>query len=341
MSNEYLTIPLFLLNLRHLILNIMNAIKEFFYSARRHQLIIWLGVLLITIFVIYTPEFLFFKKLSSRGIQVMFGLLVLAISFAFLNDSRTMWVSLACSGVLCLHLRTREPFYPNRSGVSFKVAHIDIENSTDYEKTIDAILENDPDVISFQNLNPDWDFALKEFLGQNYPYERTFISLDVYNPAVYSKYPFSKIDTFNYKDAPNIYGSFQIEEREISFFSSITVPPVDIKAYNDINKHLQILADSVKKTSNPVVAIGDYSVVTHSRELSTLREEAGLKDSRTSHTFMGESPLEHILYSKQLECTSFVSISESGQRQIGIMGTYQFKNNGLPENKTARSKTKK
>lgn len=317
----------------------MNGIRNFFYDAKMHQLVIWLGVVLITIFVIYTPEFLFFKKLSSRGIQVIFGVLVVAISFAFLNDSKTMWVSLACSGVLCFHLRTREPFYPNRSGVSFKVAHIDIENSTDYEQTIDVILEKNPDIISFQNLNPDWDYALKEFLGQNYPYERTFISLDVYNPAVYSKYPFSKIDTFHYKGAPNIYGSFQIEEREISFFSSITVPPVDMKAYNDINKHLQVLADSVKKTSNPVVAIGDYSVVTHSRELSALRSMADLKDSRTSQTFMGESPLEHILYSKELECTSFISINESEQRQIGIMGTYQFKDNGLPENKAANSKT--
>ena len=319
-------------------LNNMEGIKKIFYGVKPHQFIIWFSVISVSVFVIFTPEFLIFKKLSGHGIQIMFGVLVLGIAFAFLNDVKSMWVSLTCCGVLCLNLRTREPFYPNRSGISFKVAHIDIENSTDYEKTINAILENNPDIISFQNLNPDWDFALKEFLGDVYPYERTFISLDIYNPAIYSKYPFEKIDTFHYKDAPNIYGAVEIEERVISFFSSITMPPVDIVAYGDINKHLQTLADSVNNTNTPVVTIGNYNVVTHSRELSDLREGANLKDSRTSQTFIGESPLDYILYSEELECTNFNTVTESGQQQIGIIGTYQFNNNALPKPKKTGSK---
>lgn len=302
----------------------MKGIIKFFRGAKPYQHLIWVTLIAATVLAIYTPEHFFLKRLANHAVQLMFGCLVLGISFMAVRDPKSMWVSLACCGILCLHLRTREPFYPIQYGTFFKIAHVNIENSTNYEETIKAIMENNPDIISFQNLDPNWDYALKEYLSETYPFEKTFISLDVYNPGVYSKYPFVEIDTFHYKNAPNIHGSIEIEDKEVHFVSSITTPPVDMNAYNEISQHLQRITDFVNKIDAPVIAVGDYNVVTHSSEMNMLRTNANLQESRTAQTVIGESPVDHILYSEELECTDFVSINESGKNRVGIMGTYQF-----------------
>lgn len=302
----------------------MKGILTFFKGAKPYQYIIWTVLAVITILAIYTPEHFFFKRLANHAVQLMFGCLVLGLSFMAFRDPKSMWVSLACCGILCLHLRTREPFYPIQYGTFFKVAHVNIENSTDYEKTIKAIIESNPDIISLQNLDPNWDYVIKEYLAETYPYEKTFISLDVYNPGIYSKYPFTAIDTFHYKNAPNIYGSVEIDNQEVHFISSITTPPVDMNAYKEINQHLEVISNFITKIDNPLIAVGDYNVVTHSSEMNMLRTKGQLKDSRTNQTLIGESPIDHILYSKELECTDFVSINEAGNNRVGIMGTYQF-----------------
>lgn len=302
----------------------MKNIIFFFTGAKLYQYAIWGTLVIVTIFTIYTPEQIFFKRLANHAVQLMFGCLALGILFMAFNDSKSMWVSLACCGVLCLHLRTREPFYPIQYGTFFKVAHVNIENSTNYEETIKAIIENNPDIISFQNLDPNWDYALKEYLSEKYPFEKTFISLDIYNPGIYSKYPFIEIDTFHYKNAPNIHGSIKIDNQEVHFVSSITTPPIDMNAYKEISQHLKVITNFINDINGPVIAVGDYNVVTYSSEMNKLRANANLKESRTTQTVIGESPIDHILYSEELECTDFISINESGKNKVGIMGTYQF-----------------
>lgn len=312
----------------------MKSTITFLKSVKFYQYLIWGTLIIMTILAIYTPEYILFKRLANHAVQLMFGCLVLGLTFMAVRDPRSMWVSLACCGILCLNLRTREPFYPIQYGTFFKIAHVNIENSSDYEKTIDAIKKSNADIVSFQNLNPNWDFLLREHLVDIYPYEKTFISLDVYNPAVYSKYPFEEIDTFHYKDAPNIHGSVKIENQKIHFISSITRPPVDMNAYKEINQHLEEIASFITKIDEPVIALGDYNVVTHSSEMSMLRTNAELKDSRTSQTLIGESPIDHILYSRELECTYFGAIEEEGDNKVGIMGTYQFNRKYVKPTKT-------
>ncbi len=305
---------------------------EFLKEVKPYHYLIWLGLVILTIFAIYTPNQFIFKQLSKYGVQLMFGCLVLGLSFLTLRDAKSMWVSLACCGVLCLHLRTREPFYPIQYGTFFKIAHINLGNSSDYEKTVDAILDSHADIISLDDLDPDWDYILKEKLRDVYPYEKTIISLGVYNPAVYSKYPFIEMDTFHYKEAPNIHGCIEIENQKVHFITSAMMPPVDMNAYDEIKKHLLKIANVASKLNAPVLTLGDYNVVTHSSEMSTFRTKGNLTDSRRSQSLISESPVDYILYSNQLECTDFITINENQNNKIGILGTYQF-NRGYTENK--------
>jgi endonuclease/exonuclease/phosphatase (EEP) superfamily protein YafD len=300
---------------------------SFLQSVRPYQYFIWLFLVLVTAFAIYTPSHFVFKQLARFGVQIMFGSLLLGMLFLMRRDAHSMWVSLACCGMLCLNLRTREPFYPIQYGISFKIAHVNLSNSNDYEATIEAILKSRADVISLQDLDPNWDYILKERLKAVYPYEKTLITLGVYNPAIYSKYPFTEIDTFHFKDVPNIHGCVKIDKKSVHFISSMTMPPIDTDAYTEIGQHLQAVGTFAARLNAPVLTLGDYNVVMHSNELIKLKNRGGLKDSRRDYSPILQTPFDHILYSHHLECTNFVGINELKGNRIGIMGTYQFNRN--------------
>lgn len=304
-----------------------TTITTLLKDIQPYQYLIWLILIVITIFAIYTPDQLIFKKVAKYSVQLMFGCLVLGLGFLAFRDSKSMWVSLACCGILCLHLRTREPFYPIKYGTFFKIAHVNLSNSSGYENTIDALLKSGADIISLQEIDFDWDYALKEHLTEVYPYEISIIGIGVYNPAIYSKYPFIEIDTFNYKDAPNIHGCVEIDNKNVHFVASMTMPPINMEAYNEIEQHLLEIAAFVSDLNAPVITLGDYNVVTYSSEMNALRTKGGLTDSRRNQSLIGQSPIDHILYSNQLECTDFISLKEEGNSKLGIIGTYQFNRN--------------
>lgn len=297
---------------------------NFFKEIKPYQYLIWVVLISATVFAIYTPEQFLFKKLAKYGVQLMIACLGLSLFFLTVRDAKSMWISLACCGVLCLHLRTREPFYPIQYGTFFKIAHVNLSNSSDYEKTIKTLINSNADIISLQDLDLDWDYILKEQLSATYPYEKSIISLGLFNTAIYSKYPFLEIDTFLYKNAPNIHGRIEIDNQKVHFITSMTVPPVDMKAFQEIGNHLLNIAEYTDKIDDPLVTLGNYNVVPQSSEINDLKRAGGLYDSRTNQSLIAEGPVDHILYSKELECTDFVTLMEVGNNKIGIMGTYQF-----------------
>ena len=52
---------------------------------------------------------------------------------------------------------------------------------------------------------------------------------------------FIEIDTFHYKDAPNIHGCVEIDNQKVHFITSMTVPPVDMRAFQEIENHLKLI----------------------------------------------------------------------------------------------------
>ncbi len=296
----------------------------FFKESKWYQWLIWVFITSVTLLVIYTPERYLIKELAKYSVQIMLVCLFLSMAFLMWRDEKSMWISLCCCGLLCFNLRTREPFYPMRYGDIFKIAHINLSDGSDYEATINAILKSDAQVIAFQDLDPNWDFILKQKLKKTYPYELSIVSLGVYNPAVYSKLPFASIDTFHYKDAPNIYGAVKMPSGTVNFISSVTTPPIDLNAYKEIQNHLLKIGNFARNLNAPVLVLGDYNVVTFSPEMNILRGSGGLIDSRRDVYPVGRSPYDHILYSEHLECTDFTNLKEANGSKIGILGTYQF-----------------
>lgn len=301
-------------------------------------------IVLGTFICVFTPNYFLFKMGARFAVQIMLGYLLLGFVFLFVRQHKLMFTSFACCAGLCLFLK-----YASDGQLSLPVktddntlivAHFNVSTSTnDYQQTIHEILAVDADVISLQEVTPDWNAELKVALQEKYPYSETVVRLDPFGLAIYSKYPLLSTDIFMFEDIPNIVGTIQIDEndKEICFIVSHTLPVFYTNDYVRQRNHFMAIAEYTNNTDCPVITIGDYNAVPWSYEIQDFKAAANLNDSRRG--FMPASngsfslfqiPSDHIFYSDHLECTGFKEINSPISGHIGIIGSYQFSNNSKP-----------
>jgi endonuclease/exonuclease/phosphatase (EEP) superfamily protein YafD len=288
----------------------------------------------IALAVMFPPDHWFLRLGSQYAVQLTLAYFVLSILLLILKQTKLMMFSFICCALLCLHLRSgigtteKDRFEYAALTSEAKLRFIQFNTSAtdgDYETNIKRIAAENPDIISVQEVTPDWDEALRDILAAQYPYSRSFRRIDFYGLAIYSKRPFSRIDTFEIDKIPNIVGSIAIDSLhpDVFFVASHTPPPSD--GYTAIRNYLARVAQRIQHINAPIIALGDYHVVPWSSELQAFRQKTALIEGRRSYAPNAPTPTDYILYSKQFNCLSFEALKDSSNAPIGVKGEYQFR----------------
>ncbi|MEO1517590.1 MAG: endonuclease/exonuclease/phosphatase family protein [Bacteroidota bacterium] len=299
-----------------------------------------LNVLIVlgAVICVFTPNYYLFKIGAGFAVKIMIGYLLLSMFFLVIGQSRLMFTSMICCAGLCLFLKyasNTDLKFPNQtSSQVIKFSHLNISNSgEDYPTTIETILSADADIISIQEVTPDWARALQEPLKALYPHSKTLTRLDPYGVAVFSKHPFRSIDTFHFEEIPNIVGSIRPPgfDKDIHFISAHTVPPLYSTAFERMKAHLDKIIYHVQMTNGPMITMGDFNAPPWWAEIQNLKDAAYLQDSRrssqSSFDNLFQNPIDYILYSDHFECIGFENIQTEITSHLGITGTYQFNTN--------------
>lgn len=298
-------------------------------------------IILGALFCIFTPNYFLFKMGARFAGLIMLGYLAMGILFLLLKQPRLMFISMACCGGLCLFLKhssNSDLKYPiPTTQESVKVAHFNVSASDDdYESTIQAIIDSKADLISIQEVTPDWHYILKETLSKEYPHSAAVVRFDPYGLAVYSKYPISNLDTFYYESIPNFSGIIELNDPEhrFNFICAHTTPPLYSQAYQKMRDHLRVVAaEAIKhqEDSMGVMMISNLNAPPWWGEIQELREAVDLYDSRRSASYglseIFQSPGDYIFHTIDFNCLGFESIISPQSSHLGIQGLYQFKTN--------------
>jgi endonuclease/exonuclease/phosphatase (EEP) superfamily protein YafD len=216
-----------------------------------------------------------------------------------------------------------------------KIAHFNLSYIDDVSNFIHLLRQKQFDIVSVQETTPIWDKIVRDSLRQAYPYRCLISSMGLYGIGVYSKYPFTKCDTFYSGTIPNIVVQLKDElysKQNIYIVSSYIAPPLYQSAYRDMQQQLKDIALHIKKLNGAVITLGDYNLPPTSTELALLRLQAHLNDSRrgyrplhsNGHISLFEVPLDHLFYSKHFQCIDFQTINGLKGERLGITGIYQF-----------------
>ncbi|MGB4849163.1 MAG: endonuclease/exonuclease/phosphatase family protein [Saprospiraceae bacterium] len=300
-------------------------------------------LILVTGLCVFTPSLLLLRQLSDYTFYIMLGMLVLGFSAFLVRQERIMVVSLLCCCVLCLHLKgsanQQMRLAVVTSNPSLKISHISLGNAeNDYDKVIDYIAHLDADIISFQELTPDWNAQLIKKLSPEYKYIRTMTRLDPYGMGFFSKISFHTLDTVYYHDVPALIGSIMLDnDHHCTLVSCTVIPPVNQAAFKTISKHFSYLTAYMKNLEGGVIVLGDLHLPPWAAEIQQFKIEANLQDSRRDTNprnldgsfSLPRIPVEHIFYDQKFECTSFSELGNSVVGRLGITGTYQIHNSNV------------
>ncbi|WP_235297703.1 endonuclease/exonuclease/phosphatase family protein [Portibacter marinus] len=286
-------------------------------------------VALVPIFNLKVP---FLQFSVDFTVQLMLAYLFLGLLFLTIDKRRLLFTSFICCGMLCLFLKQssydRLAFPAVTQQEKVTIAHFNTSSAIGgYESVLSAVLASDADIISFQEVTPDWDAFLTENLSTIYPYNVRNVRIDPYGMEIFSKLPIKSYDTFHYQEIPHQLVNIDIADGEqVNIISAHVLPPLGQRLNERARKHLNTIAEKILSIEAPSIVLGDFNLVYWSNEIISFRQKADLENSRRDISKnLLDVPYDHIFFSKRLECTGFGDITDTSSTHLGIIGTYQLK----------------
>lgn len=166
------------------------------------------------------------------------------------------------------------------NSVKFSAINV-LSSNTDYQKVIDFIHNENPEIVIIQEITPTWEAALNVALSQ---YSQRLIKTrnDNFGIALYSKIKLEnlKIATLNGINLPSIQADFEIKNQKITLLATHPVPPINQDYFNKRNHQLSEIATFSKSIANEIIVIGDLNTTSFSRHFKNLQKQSKLIDSR-------------------------------------------------------------
>lgn len=262
----------------------------------------------------------------------MLGFMAIGFVFFFINNQRLFTHAFLCAAVLCIFLKNasnKNLKLPevNEALPTFKVAHVNLSSvENEYQIFFQSIANLDPDILSVQEFDPQWERILNKELKHLYPYQALNTRIDPYGMAFYSKTPIGHIDTIFTNEIPMLQSDITLPDSSNIYMTNIQILP-SINSIMDSIQETQMLnlGDIVNKIKSYKIVLGDFNMVYWSNRIRNFRQQTDLLNSRrdVSQSVLSV-PYDHIFYDKALDCVAFRDIIDSTGNRLGIVGTYQL-----------------
>lgn len=290
-------------------------------------------IVLLLILNIKTP---FFKQIQDYTVYIMFGFLFLGLIAYIYNKERYILQFFACAGILGIFLKSASNSdlkAPERNtSVKISAAHINVSSvDGSYAGLIGKLKNSDLDVVSFQEVLPNWSTLLKNNLKESFPYSAENVRIDLYGMAVYSKFPIVNLDTLIHNEIPILVVELMVEGTKQARIINAYMPPSFNSQMDQLQEaQLNFLRSYLGAEPESDLIMGDFNMVYWSRRIREFRNATNLENSRrdVSQSLLAV-PYDHIFHTKDLQCLNFRDLIDSTGNRLGIYGQYQFELNNI------------
>lgn len=312
--------------------------KELLKLSAKNIIVICLWLVVLTIII--SPNVTFLNSFNIWAVQLMLGFIAIGVLFFFFNYKRLFTHAFLCAAVLCVFLKNasnKNLKLPevNEALPTFKVAHVNlssVENA--YQLLFESIANLDPDILSVQEFDPQWEKILNKELKHLYPYKALNTRIDPYGMAFYSKSPINHIDTIFTNEIPMLQSDITLPDSSNIYLTNIQILP-SINSIMDSIQEAQMLSlgNIVNKIKSYQIVLGDFNMVYWSNRIRNFRQQTNLLNSRrdVSQSVLSV-PYDHIFYDDALDCVAFREIIDSTGNRLGIVGTFQLNMRKTTEN---------
>ncbi|MEM6799060.1 MAG: endonuclease/exonuclease/phosphatase family protein [Planctomycetota bacterium] len=179
-----------------------------------------------------------------------------------------------------------------------------------YDRTLDLVAQEDPDVIVLLEVDRPWVEAMSE-LREHYPFFVERVRADNFGVAFYSRLEPDAMRTveFDASEVPSVVATFRWQSELVTLIGSHPLPPVSAEQARMRNEHLSAMARFATSQPGEVIVVGDLNITPFSPYFRDLLTDGGLRDSGagggyqpTWHTRQGwlGLPIDHALHTPGL-----------------------------------------
>jgi endonuclease/exonuclease/phosphatase (EEP) superfamily protein YafD len=256
----------------------------------------------------------FLDLFSHFHVQYFTGLVAAGIVVALARK----WKSAAVLALLALAnfavilpLYVARPERPPPDRRTVRAMLINVNTQAGNPKAVaEAIRRYDPDILVLEEVSAKWLDDLRTAL-ERYPYYKAVPRDDNFGMSLYSKFAVTSnsIEYIGQPEVPSIFANVDSPAGQITVIATHPVPPSGARNAAWRDAQLAELPKHVRKTSLPVILLGDLNVTPWSAHFRRLLKESGLHDSaygRGVHpTWPTISPLlwipiDHCLHSSRV-----------------------------------------
>ena len=241
-------------------------------------------LLLGTVLSLMSRYGLVFELFSHFAVQYLCMALVLLVAFMLAREGR--WMVLMSAVVIIHGVNVLPWYFAGRDAVPDSILAIRVLQSNVSSGNRDAaaleklIAEERPGLLVVQEVTDYWDTRLKRIASL--PHAVVLPRNDNFGIALYSKWPVleSHVHTFGRMALPSIQARLDVDGQPVTVIAVHPPPPITLELYQERNRSLAELADFVAGLDGPTIVAGDLNSSMWSSDYRSLKEVAGLRNTR-------------------------------------------------------------
>ncbi|MFT2007502.1 endonuclease/exonuclease/phosphatase family protein [Pontibacter sp. 13R65] len=250
---------------------------------------------------------------------------------AILNEARYIFPFTPLASIEALKSEEKQP----RHSFNIMIANVRMTN-TKYQKFLDLVLANDPDIVVINEPNAAWHDYMQKDLETKYAYSIKKPLENTYGMMLYSKLKLhdSEVRYLVEDSIPSFYTVVELPGGpKFDFFTVHPQPPRLMKNTETREAELLIVAKQAKATSYPSIVAGDLNDVAWSGTTKLFKNISGMLDPRVGRGFYNtynafiplfRYPLDHIFYDPTFRLIDLKRLSKFGSDHFPILITLNY-----------------
>jgi len=149
------------------------------------------------------------------------------------------------------------------------------------QKVEDYVRQVDPDVLVLLEVTPRWQ-AVLDRLCQRYPHHTIRTGPQPFGIAVFSRVPVesSQVLDLGHSGVPAVSNRMRLNGQPLELLAVHTLPPISARSTAVRNRQLADVAEYARRSSSPLIVIGDLNLTPWSIWFRRLLEHSCLLDTR-------------------------------------------------------------
>ena len=299
----------------------------------RRQLIISSLLLAIACGLAFAPDA--YMPMLARAFTLWWAIGFGAMALAVL---RKRWGWASCSSALASAMLLPVLHMPGPAMIEatgspdLRIAHLNVlQPNARHADVLTAIRHADADLVSVQEVSPQWAVALRDGLGEEYRYQLVTPRTNCYGIALFSRIPLRKARVIVLSGAPFIEAEVEAVGGALRVYIAHATSPGSPSQFFRRNAQLRALAKLIADGSLPTVLIGDLNTVHWDDAYQQLCANSGLLPLNHSRMATWPSigplafiPLDHALVRGPIRASTIDSFKIPGSDHRGLLASLHF-----------------